>query len=581
MRKGLGFGRRNNCRNRFDEWHVAVAGNPNSGKTSFFNSVTNGNHYVGNWPGVTVETVQSKIILSDIQMKIVDLPGTYSLTPDSEDQMIAGRYLAEGDIELILNVVDVSNLERNLYLTLQLIELGIPVVILLNKFDTLEQTGISIDIQELTSRLGVPIIPVSSISKKSVAKAMLELEQIVPEIPLSKASFPNRRSIKEIVVLEGKIPLPQALDSKSVDKRYKWIDNIVLKSTLKKGVAANISDKIDKIVLNRFLALPLFIISMLTVFIVAVNFGGLFIDFFDIISGAIFVDGTRVLLQFLHSPQWIILILSDSLGAGLQTVATFIPVIFFMFITMSILEDSGYMARSAFIADSFMKYIGLPGTAFVPLLVGFGCTVPAIMATRTLRNKRDRYMTIFMSPFMSCGARLPVYALLASALFSNFAGLVVFSIYLVGVLTALLTGLLLKSTLFKDSKSYFIMELPPYHIPRIKNVLLQTSYRLKAFLKKATLVMVIAIAVLGLFNSISFKDGKFDIGDTVSENTLLSIGAKKVTPIFGPMGIENDNWPATVSLFTGLFAKEAIISTINSIYGQNESSIRKRKCRPS
>lgn len=572
-RYGFKFGPGRHRQGQGQPWHVAIAGNPNCGKTSFFNGVTNGNHYVGNWPGVTVETVQSRINVSGIPMNLVDLPGTYSLCPDTEDQKIAGRYLVKGDIELIINVVDASNLERNLYLTLQLLELGIPMVVFLNKMDVLKKEGLEIDVLTLSKRLGVPVIPLSSVSHLSIHQAMGQLMKSLPILPTQQVDFPGRRDFKEQISEGVSVLELLAVDHEIVDERYSWIGSVCEKVTERKSKSCSLTDRIDRIVLNRYAGLPIFAFSMLLVFLFSVNVGGLFIDFFDIIGGAIFVDGVRSLLEIIHSPEWFILILSDGVGAGFQTVATFIPVIFFMFMTMAILEDSGFMARTAFTADSFMRYIGLPGNAFVPLLVGFGCTVPAIMATRTLASRRDRYMTIFMTPFMSCGARLPVYAVLSAALFGKFAGLIVFTIYLIGIFAAMFTGLLLKKTVFKNSGSWFVMELPAYHLPRFKNVMRQAGFRLKAFIKKAAVVMVIATAILGILNTVGMKEGKIAFQDLNIDETFLAITGKSVTPIFKPMGLEQDDWPASVALFTGLFAKEAIISTINAIYGQQEASI--------
>jgi len=291
--------------------------------------------------------------------------------------------------------------------------------------------------------------------------------------------------------------------------------------------------------------------------------GGAFIDFFDITFGALFVDGLGALLSAVHAPEWLIGFLAGGLGTGIQTISTFIPIIFTMFFMLSILEDSGYMARAAFVMDRFMRMLGLPGKAFVPMLVGFGCTVPAIMATRTLENRRDRFLAIFMTPFMSCGARLPVYALFGAAFFGRSAGLVVFSIYFAGILMAVLTGLLLKKTLFKGEFSPFIMELPAYHLPRMKMVLRTAWLRLKAFVFRAGKVILLAVTVLTILSTFGF-DGS--IGNDDSENSILATVGRAITPVFTPMGISRENWPATVGLFTGLFAKEAVVGTLNSLY---------------
>jgi ferrous iron transport protein B len=303
---------------------------------------------------------------------------------------------------------------------------------------------------------------------------------------------------------------------------------------------------------------------MYVIFWATMNIGGAFINFFDILFGTVFVDGLGTLLAGLGVSKWLISIVAGGIGAGVQTLATFIPLIFMMFLMLSLLEDSGYMARAAFVMDRFMRWIGLPGKSFVPMLVGFGCSVPAIMATRTLENKRDRFLTIFMTPFMSCGARLPVYALFGAAFFGAGAGNMVFSLYLTGIVLAILTGLLLKKTLFKGEAAPFIMELPPYHAPRFKNIMSYTWSRLKIFMFR-TKVIIVVVAVLSFLNSLG-TDGSF--GNEDSTNSVLAQIGKSITPIFEPMGVDRNNWPATVGVFTGIFAKEAVVGTLNSLYNQ-------------
>jgi ferrous iron transport protein B len=348
------------------------------------------------------------------------------------------------------------------------------------------------------------------------------------------------------------------------DARYQAIQKLTDETVKRSAFKESLSDRIDKVMLHRALGIPIFLVVMYLIFWVTMNVGGSFIDFFDILFGTIFVDGLGTLLAGIGTPDWLVSIVAGGIGAGVQTLATFIPVIFMMFLMLSILEDSGYMARAAFVMDRFMRWIGLPGKSFVPMLVGFGCSVPAIMATRTLENKRDRYLTVFMTPFMSCGARLPVYALFGAAFFGAGAGNMVFSIYIAGIVMAVLTGLLLKNTLFKGEPSHFVMELPPYHAPRIGNILSYTWSRLKVFLFR-TKIIVVVVAILAFLNSFGV-DGSFGNEDS-SKSVLAQIG-KSITPIFEPMGVEKDNWPATVGIFTGIFAKEAVVGTLNSLYGQ-------------
>ena len=349
--------------------------------------------------------------------------------------------------------------------------------------------------------------------------------------------------------------------------RYGLIRGVVKEVLTRTVDKESLTDRIDRVVMNPILGVPLFGLAMYLVFWLSITLGGAFIDFFDILTGTIFVDGFGLLLSALHVPGFMVALLADGIGAGIQTVATFIPVIFFLFLMLSLLEDSGYMSRAAFIMDRFMRYIGLPGKAFVPMLVGFGCTVPAVLATRTLDSRKDRIMTIFMSPLMSCGARLPVYALFASAFFGNAAGLVVFSLYFIGILLAILTGFIFRTTAFRGEASHLIMELPPYHAPRFRHILLHTWLRLKDFIFRAGKVIILAVLVLGFLSSFGV-DGS--IGNQESENSVMAAIGKGLTPVFGPMGVERDNWPAAVGLFTGVFAKESIVGTINGLYAQTD-----------
>ncbi|MCK5736879.1 MAG: ferrous iron transport protein B, partial [Spirochaetaceae bacterium] len=366
--------------------------------------------------------------------------------------------------------------------------------------------------------------------------------------------------MKEIADIRGDTP-----DIVIAETKYELITSIADLCTKKKKSSKAISERIDQVVLNKWLGVPAFLAVIFMMFWVVTRIGGAFIDFFDILFGSIFVEGFGFLLERIGSPQWLIVLLANGVGVGIQTVATFIPIIFTMFFMLSIIEDSGYMARASFVMDRFMRMIGLPGKAFVPMLVGFGCTVPAIMATRTLENKKDRYLTVFMAPFMSCGARLPVYALFGAAFFGRMSGVMVVSLYLFGILMAAVTGFLLKNTLFKGEATHFAMELPPYHAPRIRTIMMRTWSRLKDFITKAGQVIIIAVLILSFFNSLG-TDGSF--GNEDKHNSVLAEISRTITPIFTPMGVEKENWPATVGLITGIFAKEAIVGTINSLYGQ-------------
>ena len=424
----------------------------------------------------------------------------------------------------------------------------------------------------------------------------------------------------EVVKILGEEP-----EFAMAENRYSISHEVAGKATVSVRTKKTFSDKLDAVLLNRWAALPIFLVVMYLVFWIAVTIGSAFIDFFDVLFGAIFVDGLGYLLgDVLGCPSFVTAILADGIGAGIQTVSTFIPVIFFMFLSLSFLEDSGYMARAAFVADRFMRFLGLPGRAFVPMMVGFGCGVPGIMGSRVLESKRERFLTIFLVPFMSCGARLPVYALFAAAFFGKMAGTVVFLLYLAGVLFAIAYGLFLKKSLFQGQASNFVMELPPYHLPKFKSLMIHCWQRLRDYIWRAGKVITLAVAVLGFLNSFGIvekmyvdvdgtateivqaedgyqmvkeneageaenvalpegfvvdeskvvKSNEFTAGNGDSENSLLSVIGKAITPVFEPFGVEKENWPASVSLFTGLLAKEAVIGTMNSLYsmvGENNS----------
>ncbi len=533
---------------------IAIAGVPNSGKTTLFNSLTGARQKVGNWPGVTVEKIEGSFPLKGTRVELVDLPGTYNLSPDTEDQKVAERVIRGGEYDLIVNVIDATNLSRNLFLTMDLLERTNQIIVLLNMLDVAEKEGIKIDIDRLSEDLGVPVIPVIAVNRASIRKAVEQIEEAIEHLP----EHDSHVSTQEVV---------------NTVQKYSNIDEIYSRVAREvKDRSANFTNRVDNIVMNRFLAIPIFMVSMFITFWFAIGLGSVFIDFFDILGGLLFVDLPTALLNAVGAPQWLTVIIAGGIGVGCQTVATFIPVVFFMFFALAILEDLGYMARVGVVADRFMRKIGLPGSAFIPMIVGFGCTVPAVMAARTLSNRRDRFMTIFMAPFMSCGARLPVYALFCAALFGAYSGLAVFLIYLVGLFMAILTGYFLKNTLFRGTPSNFVMDLPLYHTPRLGAVFKNAWLRLRSFIRRAGVIVVSAVFVLSILNSIGFENGEATFGNEDSANSILAHVGKAASPVFKPMGIAEDNWPATVALFTGLFAKEAIVGTINALYAANDLS---------
>jgi ferrous iron transport protein B len=601
---------------------IALCGNPNCGKTTLFNELTGTNQRVGNWPGVTVERKEGLFRIDGMPARLVDLPGIYSLDlADAQgglDEKVARDYLTSGNVDLIINIVDASNLERNLYLTAQIMEMRLPMVVALNMVDVAEDAGLVTDTVALSERLGCPVIPLVASRSTGVENLLhvLHRELLTPTRPRPYVAYPAvvEDAIAELmpqlsglaatqavgslapdhrwlalklleggalseVLLRDELTLRQQvqehrrlirqvlnddLDVVFADSRYGWIRQLVSGVARQtRLVSRSVSDRIDQVVLNRWLGIPIFLIVMYGLFLITINVGSAFIDFFDIAAGTIFVDGFGALLAGINVPEWLIIILARGAGAGIQTVATFIPIIGILFLFLAILEDSGYMARAAFVMDRFMRFIGLPGKSFVPMLIGFGCNVPAIMATRTLENRRDRLLTIMMNPFMSCGARLPVYALFAAAFFPATGQNVVFGLYLLGIAMAVITGLILKNTILRGETSHFVMELPPYHMPTLKGVLIRGWERLKSFMLRAGKVIVIMVMILSILGSIGM-DGTFT--DENSDQSVLSGISRTVTPVFTPMGIREDNWPATVGIFTGVFAKEAVVGSLDALY---------------
>jgi len=586
---------------------IALAGNPNCGKSALFNTFTGIRQKTGNWPGVTVERKEGRFELDGREVAAIDLPGIYSLDASSLDEEVTRDYLLSRDADLIVNVVDAANLERNLYLTVQLLEMGVPVVLALNMMDVARKRGIQIDTGLLAEKLGCPVVPVVAVTREGITELKarmlavadgrerggfsLALDEVVEQAVCDIATGfdvqpeANRRwlAIKLLENDEGDTALSPALADKAADWRRQIVDragedtDILIADTryshahaLAQAVSRNrgrvartLSDRIDRVVLGKWTGIPLFLAIMYLMFLFTIDIGGAFVDFFDGAANALFVSGFGQLLHNAGLPDWVRVFLADGVGGGVQIVATFIPIIAALYVFLSILEDSGYMARAAFVMDRSMRAIGLPGKAFVPLIVGFGCNVPAIMATRTLENERERKLTILMNPFMSCGARLPVYALFAAAFFPASGQNVVFALYLTGIAVAIATGLLMKRTLLPGSSSGFMMELPPYHLPTLKGILLRAWDRVKLFLKEAGQVIIVMVLALNLLNSIG-TDGSF--GNEDSESSVLSAASRVMTPVFAPMGIKEDNWPAVVGVFSGILAKEVVVGTLDNLY---------------
>ncbi|MGR8979588.1 MAG: Fe(2+) transporter permease subunit FeoB [Gammaproteobacteria bacterium] len=603
------------------DFTVGLVGNPNCGKTTLFNALTGARQHVGNWPGVTVEKKTGEYACDNKTIELVDLPGTYSLEASDDhvslDEKVARDFVASRKADLIINIVDASHIERHLYLTSQLIEMRVPMILVLNMMDAIKKRGIKIDIAYLSEKLGCPVIPIVASTKQGidVLKSAINASAASKPVPTVNIIYtePLAQAIGELLPLLNEVVTRDVCDLRwlairlleddtlakqiagttvmkvvtdlqrrienetddeidilAADARYSFVNGLTQAAVCKLSeVSRHSTEKIDSIVLNRFLGIPVFLMVMYAMFMFTINIGSAFVDFFDQSVGALLVDGLGAALKPLSWPEWLIVLVTKGIGGGIQVVATFIPIVGFLFLFLSALEDSGYMARAAFVMDRFMRMIGLPGKSFVPMIVGFGCNVPAIMATRTLENRRDRILTNLMNPFMSCGARLPVYALFAAAFFPVNGQNIVFGLYLLGIAVAVLTGLIMRHTLFKGESAPFILELPAYHLPTLRGVFIRTWDRLKSFLFNAGKVIVPMVLVLNLLNAWG-TDGSF--GQENSDKSVLSEIGRSLTPAFEPMGIAKDNWPATVGIFTGVLAKEAVVGTLNALYGQLDAS---------
>lgn len=587
---------------------LLLLGNPNCGKTTLFNALTGDNQRVGNWPGVTVEKKTGEVLVDGQRIDVTDLPGIYSLAltgrGSSQDEQISAKAVAACTEELIINVIDACHLERHLYLTSQLLELGKPMIVVLNMMDIARQRGITIDIAALSRQLNCCVLPLEA--HKGIGLAELKKAIIKPPAPVVSLAFHYPAPIESLVeklrqrlivecqvsselatyyarrILEGDTLLIETdqlqdfdqmlacekdVDIVLADVRYQKIHDIISKiQTRASDASEDLTAKIDRVVLNRFLALPLFFAMMYLMFLFAINIGGAFQDFFDISTDTIFVQGSAWLLQQVHSPQWLIAVAANGLGMGINTTLTFIPVIAAMFFFLALLEASGYMARAAFVVDKAMRLLGLPGKSFVPMIVGFGCNVPGIMAARTLDSERDRLLTVLMSPFMSCSARLAIYAVFVAAFFPSGGQNVVFALYVIGIVMAVFTGFILRKTTLQGEASPLILELPAYHKPSFKRLWRETSLRLRYFVVRAGRLIIPICIILGSLNALTI-DGGLNT-DEASTHSVLSWLGQWLTPLFDPMGLQQDNWPATVGLLTGMLAKEVVVGSLNSLYAQ-------------
>lgn len=519
---------------------AGLIGNPNVGKTSLFNSLTGSNQYVGNWPGVTVEKKEGFISKT---VKIVDLPGIYAMDTYSNEEKVAKVFLQNESPDVIINIVDGTNLYRNLYLTLQLMQFSIPIILVVNMIDAAQNKGIKIEFEKLSKTLGIKIFPISA--SKNIG--INELRNFLEEGSFYYSALDNEYQYR------------------NEEDSYKYIENILNYCLINEKEKMNsLSESIDNIVLNRFLAYPIFMLIMILIF--KLTFSWIGQPLADLLNSGLndyFVPFAHKLLS--NSSSWFSSLIIDGVIGGVGSVIVFMPIILTLFLGISLLEDSGYMARGAFIMDKLMRKMGLSGKAFIPLIVGFGCSVPAIMSTRTLESEKDRKLAALLVPLMSCNARLPVYALFASIFFPGKQTAIVASLYLLGLLAAFILGLIFKRTIFKKDEEPFIIELPEYKVPDPKNLLLHTWDKGKGFLKKAGTV-IFSISVLVWFLS-SFN---FHGLTQISDSFLASIG-RFISPVFRPLGF--GQWEASVSLLTGLMAKEVVVGTMGVIYGSNLTSI--------
>ena len=592
---------------------IALAGNPNCGKTTLFNALTGSNQYVGNWPGVTVEKKEGTAHLNGGELTVVDLPGIYSLSPYSMEEIVARDFIIGDAPDCIVDIVDATNLERNLYLTVQLLELERPMVLALNFMDEVEKRGDKIDVARLSKELGIPVVPITAKTGEGLEQLLHTAHRqmhlgftIEPDDLYDDFTHDIHHRMGELLhdyayaanlpahwaaikLLEGDKVVERALNLPEVvkleldglvaeyenssdlgdretlvaDSRYQYIERVVDASVVRGGKPGELtlSEKIDRVVTHRIFALPLFLCTMLAMFMVTFGpFGTMLQD-----GVAALMDGMSVALASAMTAVGVsdvlISLVCDGIIAGVGGVVSFLPQIALLFFFLSFLEDSGYMSRAAFIMDRLLRRFGLSGKAFIPMLMGFGCSVPAIMGARTMENEKDRRMTILLIPFMSCSAKLPVYGLIASAFFGSWAGLVVFGLYVIGMVLGILSGLFFKHTLFSGEPAPFVLELPPYRLPSMANMFSHIWVKVKDFLLKAGTLILLMSVVLWLLQSFNFSLRMVEDPSM----SMLGIVGSVIAPVFAPLGF--GNWQAAVALLTGFVAKEMVVSSLSMFYG--------------
>lgn len=585
---------------------VALAGNPNCGKTTLFNGLTGATQYVGNWPGVTVEKKEGKY-KEDKDIKITDLPGIYSLSPYTLEEVVSREFLLNENVDVVLNIIDGSNLERNLFLTTQILELGIPTVVAINMLDVIEKRKDSIDYKKLSKELGCPVLPISALKNTGIKELMAEVKKVANTQSLPKniyagkvlnalntieASLPpsieaSRRFFYAIKLFERDDKIEASIKSKAeasvietveksmdddsesiiTDARYTYITSVI-KDCYKKGSkeVLTTTDKIDRFVTNRVLALPIFALVMWFVYYISVTTVGTIVTDWtnDVLFGEIIPPAVDSFLDAIQCADWLHGLIVDGIIGGVGAVIGFVPQMLVLFFFLAILEDCGYMARVAFIMDRIFRKFGLSGKSFIPMLIGTGCSVPAVMASRTIESDRDRKMTIMTTTFIPCGAKMPIIGLIAGAIFHG-ASWVAPSAYFVGMAAVIVSGIMLKKTkLFAGDPAPFVMEMPAYHMPRVVNVLRSMWERGSSFIKKAGTIILLSTIVLWFLQGFGWEKGAFGMVDDIDHSILSSIG-QTFAWIFSPLGW--GDWKAAVASVTGLIAKENVVATFGQLYG--------------
>ena len=585
---------------------VALAGNPNCGKTTLFNGLTGATQYVGNWPGVTVEKKEGKY-KEDKDIKITDLPGIYSLSPYTLEEVVSREFLLNGNVDVVLNIIDGSNLERNLFLTTQILELGIPTVVAINMLDVIEKRKDTIDYKKLSEELGCPVLPISALKNTGIKELMVEVKKaagtkssakniyagkVLNALNTIETSLPSsievdRRFFYAVKLFERDDKIEAAIKSKAdasvieaceksmdddsesiiTDARYTYITSVI-KDCYKKGSkeVLTTSDKIDRIVTNRVLALPIFALVMWFVYYISVTTVGTIVTDWtnDVLFGEIIPPAVDSFLTSIQCADWLHGLIVDGIIGGVGAVIGFVPQMLVLFFFLAILEDCGYMARVAFIMDRIFRKFGLSGKSFIPMLIGTGCGVPAVMASRTIESDRDRKMTIMTTTFIPCGAKMPIIGLIAGAIFHG-ASWVAPSAYFVGMAAVIVSGIMLKKTkLFAGDPAPFVMEMPAYHMPRAVNVLRSMWERGSSFIKKAGTIILLSTIVLWFLQGFGWEKGAFGMVDDIDHSILSSIG-QTFAWIFSPLGW--GDWKAAVASVTGLIAKENVVATFGQLYG--------------